>query len=503
MPHPAKGIKRQFAWSVLPLAATTVLNLFSVRYNIQFLGDELYALLGFIAMFTGMFGFADLGLGVAVGRYIGVALGKGDQRAVREYWGTANLIAMPLIGTMALAFGILGVFGGTHWVNVAPENVPLLRACFIAGATNLFFSYYGQFWVILSQAHLDFRFVGALKTVMVTLHIIPALILAWMTKNPVLITLWGTVVAFIHLVIYMWHVRRRFHLGFEFSQARRARFHEMASYTGKTFASLLVNNVFGSLDRVILSRFTPSNGTDYVNYNNAAANVGSRIQGVGGAIMAPVFHNTTRAVGGGRPAAPADIYNATFRFVFPWYLLAALVAVIWHPVLLRLWLGPVRGAQVSPVFAPVIIGFCISALAGVSNAQLAALNRMGTVLIFTALSGILAGIGTYVGWHLNGITGVGYGFLFSRIGLLAQDVYTLRLIKAGGWFSVETWKMIALQGLVAAALATVYLILPADSLWMLIPASFHITAMAVWFSRSYIEQLVGKATFFRKNVVGP
>src|SRR5262245_4400126 len=108
-PPRASGMKRQFAWSIAPLVVVTLLNLFSVRLFFRYLGDEMYALWGFVGTFTGLFGFADLGLGVAVGRYIGVALGKGDQEAVREYWGTGNLIALPLLGVMGLAFTGLGI----------------------------------------------------------------------------------------------------------------------------------------------------------------------------------------------------------------------------------------------------------------------------------------------------------------------------------------------------------------------------------------------------------
>ncbi len=49
---------------------------------LRFLGNDMYALWGYIITFTGMFGFADLGLGVAVGRHVSVALGKNDLDAV-------------------------------------------------------------------------------------------------------------------------------------------------------------------------------------------------------------------------------------------------------------------------------------------------------------------------------------------------------------------------------------------------------------------------------------
>ena len=42
----------------------------------RYLGPEMYALWFYVLTFSGLFVFADLGLGSAVGRYMGVALDK-------------------------------------------------------------------------------------------------------------------------------------------------------------------------------------------------------------------------------------------------------------------------------------------------------------------------------------------------------------------------------------------------------------------------------------------
>lgn len=400
------GMKRQFAWSVAPLLVLSVVNLISVRWFFRYLGDEMYALWGYVATFGGIFGFADLGLGVAVGRYIGVALGKGDQQALREYWGTANLVALPLLGLMGIVFCGIGVLFGPHWFNVTPGNENLLRACFICGGFTLFFNYYGQFWLILSQAHLDFRFIGILRTLITLFQILPAILLAWLTGNPFWIVFWGAIMSLLQLLIFIWHSRRCFDLGMELSYARRARAREMASYAFKTFASMVAGSFFGSIDGFILGKFAST--SDFANYTNGAANVGKRLQNLGVGVMGPVFHNTTRALGGGHEKKPAAIYNETFDFVFSWYLLAAIGAAIWHPVLLRIWLGADRGMQVSPFFTPVVVAFCLTAISNISAAQLGALNRVGTSLGFSVAAGLLTAAGVYIGWRMAGVTGVAY-----------------------------------------------------------------------------------------------
>ena len=125
------SLKKQTLWSVAPLLVVTAVNIVSVPLFYRYLGAELYALWFYVLTFTGAFGFMDLGLGVAVGRYVGVALGRNDLQAVREYWGTGNAIAIPLLAAMGLIFGIIGVIFGPKWFNVDPSLIGLLRwSCF-------------------------------------------------------------------------------------------------------------------------------------------------------------------------------------------------------------------------------------------------------------------------------------------------------------------------------------------------------------------------------------
>ncbi|MBI3850077.1 MAG: oligosaccharide flippase family protein [Verrucomicrobia bacterium] len=481
-------MQRQFLWSMAPLVVVTVVNIFSVPLFFRFLGDERYAVLGYVATFSGMFGLADLGLGVAVGRYIGVALGSDDHASVREYWATGNLIAIPLVACMALVFSLVGVTFGHKWFNVSPANEGLLRACFFAGGFGLFLEYYGQFWNFLLQAHLKFKFIGALKTGTSLLQIIPSVILAWLTKNPLLIVLWSVFIGLVQLGLLVWHARRRLNLGFDLREARWVRAREMAAFTGKTFATLIASSLLGTIDQVILGRLAPA--ADFANYKNCAVNVGGRLQGLGFAIMGPVAYNTSHAVGGGRGASPAAIYNETFNFVFGWYLLAAVWTAVWHPIALRLWLGEARALQVAPMFTPIIIAFCLTGIATISAAQLGPLNRMGMAFGFKLAAGLLLMAGVYVGWHLGGMVGVVYGFLCSRVVFLAQDLYVIRLVKAGGWLAVRTWLTVAGQCLVGAGFALVYLVLPQNSLWVLPFAVLHGVLVAVWLLRHRLGQLV-------------
>lgn len=477
---------------MLPLIVVTIVNIVSVPLFYRYLGAEMYALWLYVLTFAGTFGIMDLGLGTAVGRYIGVSLGKGDGSAVRAYWGTGNAIVIPVLLTMACVFIAIGVFFGPKWFNVSPEYVYLLRWSFVAGGAGLALTYYGQFWLILSQAHLDFRFIGILRIVITLLQIVPSIFLAWLTRSPLVLIVWAGLVSIVQFAVFAWHARRAYALSFNFGHANWQCAREMAAYTSKVSGTLLVATLLGSIDRLLFGKFAPP---EVFAHYSIAANAGARIQGVGQAVIGPVFSNTSRAVGGGGGSAIAKVFNETFDFLFPWFVLASVWTFIWHPVLLRLWIGSELGAEVSPFFTPIIIACCFTSLANISGAQLGPLNRMGAYLNFIVVTGLLLVGCVYVGWITNGAVGVAWGFLASRVGCIAQDLYVIRKVGAGGWLAKQTWLTVIVQCLLGILFMTTFLFLPPTSYWTLVPAGFHGFIVAAWLMRIPLRRALARGPF--------
>ncbi len=495
-------IKRQSLWNMLPQLVAAAAGIISLPLYLRYLGYEMNAVWLYVTVLNGMFGFADLGLGVAVGRYLGVALGNKDREALKAYWGTGNAMIVPFLALMAVTFMVIGFWLGPKWFDkVSPQNVFLLRECFVVAGFGLFFSYYSQYWNILAQAHLDYKFIGVLRVVCTLAQIIPTIVLAAVTRDPFWLVVWSTFIGLVQLMAFVWHGRRQYKIGFHFESARLARAKEMSVYIGKNFLGLIVGSTFGQIDRVMLGRFAPP--AAFVNYT-WPANIGSRLQGLSVSVMGPVFINTARA-GGDRNFSAAKIYNDTFSFVFEWYLLAAIWISLWHPVLLRLWLTHSMGAKmgqetamlVGPLMAPLIIACCFMAVSNISSAQLSSINRLGTAIVFSVIGGLLTVDGVLIGWNHAGIVGAAYGFLCARVANVAQDLFAIRLLKAGGWLAVETWRKIAAQGLAAAIFASCYLFLPKTSYWLLIPAALHGGLVAAWLLRRSLGRLTGGAAFFK------
>lgn len=442
------NLTRQTLWSMAPLLVVTVLNLASVPWFYGQLGADMYALWFYVITFTGAFGFMDLGLGVAVGRYMGVAIGAGRQDEVREIWGTGNLVALPLLLFFTLCFALVGVIWGPAWFKVGSEHGSLLRWCFVVAAVGLFLSYYGQLWWMACQVHLEFDYLGKLRTLMAVLQILPAMLIAWWTQNPLWLVCHGVGMCLLQQVILFVHVRRRHGLSFEWGLFRWARLQEMAAYTLKTFFSLLIGAAGGSLDRLLIGRLAlPESFAAY----NIASNVGGRMGVLSTAVMGPVFHNTSRGVGGDKSSEPGQVYESSFRLMVPWYLHALIWLLVWQDVVLGYWLGPDLGVNVGEVWPWLLSGYVLAAVGNLSGAQLGPLNRVGAGLGFQLASCMLMAAGVWVGWCLHGMAGAAMGFMLSRMVFLAQDAYVLRIIRARGWNSSWIWAVAAaLLGAAAA-----------------------------------------------------
>jgi len=127
------------------------------------------------------------------------------------------------------------------------------------------------------------------------------------------------------------------------------------------------------------------------------------------------------------------------------------------------------------------------------------INRLGTVVIFSVIGGLLTVDCVLVGWNHRGIVGAAYGFLIARIANVAQDLLAIRLFKAGGWLDVRTWEKVAAQGLVAAIFASTYLFLKKDSYWLLFPTMLHGGLVAFWILRRQLLKLLGSTKSFQSS----
>jgi len=418
-------LEQATAWSLLPILLLTFLSLVTVPIYYHSFGPEMYALWFAVQTMTGSFGFMDLGMGVATGRFVGVAIGRGDFAAAREYWASGNVVNLVFLGAMALVFGLLGSFGGAQWFQVVQFDHPVFLGCIWASAVGLFVNYYSQGWQILLQAHLEFRWLSINRTLFSVVTGVGMAGLAWLFHNPFPSILFGVSIGILQMASFMVRAHRMHQMGPSLKFARRARLREMFSYTGKTFLSLISGSVLGSLDRWVLGRVTGA--ASFVSYN-VASNLASRAQGLSVAVMGPIFHESSRGVGSEDMTRIADIYRRSFNLLAPIYILPSLWITFWQAPWLVLWLGPKLGVEVSFVLPFLIWAAAISAIANISGAQLGPLNLVGTGTIIQSISWACSGLLVWVGWQLHGLEGSAAGLLAGRFVLFLQDALVRRKI---------------------------------------------------------------------------
>ena len=478
-------LEQATAWSLLPILLLAILSVVTVPIYYHSFGPEMYALWFAVQTMTGSFGFMDLGMGVATGRFVGVAIGRGDFAAAREYWASGNVVNLVFLGAMALAFGLIGSFGGAQWFQAVHFDHPVFLASVWASAAGLFVNYYSQGWQILLQAHLEFRWLSINRSLFSLLTGIGMAGLAWLFHNPFPSILFGVGIGILQLASLMWRAHHRHLMGPSVKYARWARLHEMFAYTGKTFLALICGSVLSSLDRWVLGRV--AGATPFVSYN-VASNLASRAQGLSVAVMGPIFHESSRGVGGEDIPRLADIYRRSFNLLAPIYILSTLWITFWQVPWLDLWLGPKLATEVSHVLPFLIWAATVSAISNISGAQLGPLNLVGTGTIIQSISWACSGLLVWVGWQLHGMEGSAAGLLAGRFVLFFQDALVRQRIHVRSG-RMPFFKMILVSAFFCWLTHWGGLLWAPTRNWQLLMSLICIAGLGLvwWMSRSHLQ----------------
>lgn len=470
---------------MLPILVTSIISVVSVPLYFRVLGDQMYAMWFYVGTLTGAFGFMDLGMGVAAGRYIGVALGANDQDAVRQYWATSHAIVLPMVAFFALVFVAIGTIFGPEWFNVAGADAETLRWAMTWGGVGLFFSYYGQMWFVLSATYLDFRFLSVIRSAIGVASSLGTLVVAMIFKNTAALLAFAAFLGVLQFCILLHRGNTRYALPVRFKDYRFERLREMLPYTLKTFLQLISGSVLGSVDRIVFGRLAAAPA--FAAYN-VSLNIGSRVQALSQAAMGPIFCNTSRGVGGDATRGPESIYRDSWNFLFPWYGLIIVWISVWHEPLVLFWLKE-NALLVAQAFPWIVAGCCLSALSNISGAQLGPMNRVGIGLFFSLFSSGLSAILVIGGWFAFGVGGAAGGFCLARISLAFQDAFVRR--QAGFWYDRQDLRLLLTQGIFLLFCRSIYLGAQHASLSLPVTVVFAFlsgTACAIYLLSGYLPK---------------
>lgn len=481
-------IGRQTLWSFLPIAISAFTALATIPTYLRFLGAQDYAIWLYVTSMAGILGFADMGIAVAAGRFFGEAIGANDTRALKEYWATAHLCQLVVVGLVATLFGVLGAALGPLWFEGAAGKEFLLRWCFALGAGSLFLGFYSLVWNILFQAHLDFALVSIVRAGSSLAAAAAGVISAWMTRDPAWVMFTSFVVSAFGTAALVLYARKRFLIGFEFSHFSWARFHEMKAYTGRILLSM-VSSFLGGLERIIAGRVLAA---EQFTYYNISLNAGSRVFALGQATMSPIFHNTTRELASKGLTGAASVYEKSIHLFFPIFLHCTGFLFVWNKFILELWLGKSHH-EISMVFFPLVFANIIGAFSLISSAQLPAIDRVNTMTLFSVISSLACALGVFVGWKTGGFFGLAWGYMLSRIVNLGQDLWLSRHLNAKGIWTAFGISQVAIHGAIALVVYIIsFVILKGQPVLLLFLALFH----AAWYPAFFFLQ---HKNLFRQN----
>jgi O-antigen/teichoic acid export membrane protein len=178
------------ALRLMQLFSTVIISFFMMPFLINHLGNHYYGIWILVSVFSGYYGMMDLGLSTATQRYIAQAIGKGAESEINQIISTA-IISYSFLAFMVLLLGGVGYIAIPFIFKWKPEDINLLRGCFLVMLGGLtisfpFRSFTGLLGAALRQdisAKVDMLYVFAktVGTILVVLKGYSILYIAYVT----------------------------------------------------------------------------------------------------------------------------------------------------------------------------------------------------------------------------------------------------------------------------------------------------------------------------------
>ena len=130
-------VRRLLSGSVLRVSAvviTAAVAFFMMPFLVHTLGDEQYGLWVVVGSIVGFYGFFDIGLATAVGKYTAGAIGKQDYDEVNKVANTALALFLSL-GLIVILLSFVGA-GLILWLK-EDDTAVLFAALFAVMGTNI------------------------------------------------------------------------------------------------------------------------------------------------------------------------------------------------------------------------------------------------------------------------------------------------------------------------------------------------------------------------------
>ena len=423
-------------YNLVPQVWFLGLTVFTTPFVLHRLGVDAYGILSIVTIVAGYLAFLDLGLNVAVIKFIAAHDAKGERAEIRRVIQTALCVflVMALATAAALFFfsGSLARLLNTP-ATMQAEAALALRLSAISFGINLVMGVFSA----IPRALQRFDLVNAFNLILGTLQILGTVLLLVAGFGLLAVVVWGCVLSVVSLITYaVMGKRLQPHISL-WPRFDARKFRELFGFSSFVMASNFTSVAASQSEKLILGGLAPiSQVTYYAVPFNLASRVLTLIPNNLFSVLFPAF----AAMGvTDKPETIRAAYTRAFKLIFLAVAPISILMIVFGADLLRLWIDAEMGINGGPVLAVLGVAILVNAPAWVSVTVGQSLGRPALVaasqvmhLITLIVCGIICvprygALGAAIAWLAGNLIGIPVlVFLVNRYVLSCRTTTMLR-----------------------------------------------------------------------------
>ncbi|HAS85085.1 MAG TPA: hypothetical protein DCS23_03395 [Candidatus Yonathbacteria bacterium] len=386
-----------------------VFTLFITPIIVLTLGVKEYGIYLFINTSAGLFGLFELGLGVAVLKYMSYYYGKKDEEAIKRLTHSANSLFL-ILGLLSLIISVMiGLFGPSFLPASFLAYEKYFKLFILAGGI-LFFNIITATYSLILSAIQRFDISNKIGMTSITLSSLGMLFVVKMGGSIREIFIVQLIVAAVFSIIIFQQARKLLPIAtFKFGWNKKEiincyRFGLIA------YVNNIATTALSSLDKIVIPFFVgPSNLT----YYSMPGNVTAKIPGITNTLTVSMLPTTSQLSGGDEISRMKTMYIRTFRLMIIIAGALTITSISFSYEILKYWLSSDFADRASGVLIILALTNFILALFGPLSNFLLGLGKLKFLSIASVCMAILNAIALFTLLPLYGIVGAAWAYFIS------------------------------------------------------------------------------------------
>ncbi|MGH9453776.1 MAG: lipopolysaccharide biosynthesis protein [Terriglobia bacterium] len=272
----------------LNLVSIALVSLLITPFVIHSLGDRMYGIWALLATFVGYYGLLELGLSTAVGRYVAMALGAGDQERCNYIFNT-SLVLFSALGGVVMVFTLIAAAIAPHLVKSPQDGAIFWKAILLLGASMALGFPVRVFKGVLN-AHLRFDLTGEMELMIMAFRTALIIVVLLMGYKVVALAAVAFVAPLTGVFVYPYFLFQDLpFLRFSRRYWHRGTAREMLSYSAYSFIAHLGGILRGGIGPFIVAPFLGFAGVAHYKIAAMLATYYDELTGSLVGVFGPVF----------------------------------------------------------------------------------------------------------------------------------------------------------------------------------------------------------------------